>query len=110
MATVRQKPWHIISASLGGRTAKLLQMRSSVSPRRALSSRKRKIYVKTKDVLTFTTYLVCDLRDVECKTGPSVPVPVIVPAPIDFLNAANFVELLGASAYCTPNTLPRLPL
>ncbi|PPQ73231.1 hypothetical protein CVT26_015034 [Gymnopilus dilepis] len=47
--------------------------------------------------------------DTECKTGPSVPIPVIVPISIDFLNAADFVELLGQSAYCTPNTLPRLP-
>ena len=69
-----------------------------------------KFYIIIEDVLTFTTSLVCDLRDEECKTGPSVPVPIIVPVPIDFLNVADFVELLGASAYCTPNTLPRLPL
>ncbi|KDR80622.1 hypothetical protein GALMADRAFT_207639 [Galerina marginata CBS 339.88] len=46
--------------------------------------------------------------DENCSLGPSVPVPVIVPVPIDFLNAADFVELLGQSAYCSPNTIPRV--
>ncbi|KAF4611292.1 hypothetical protein D9613_006934 [Agrocybe pediades] len=46
--------------------------------------------------------------DKNCSVGPSVPVPVVVPVAVDFLNAADFVELLGQSAYCTPNTLPRI--
>ncbi|KAF5326838.1 hypothetical protein D9619_004231 [Psilocybe cf. subviscida] len=47
--------------------------------------------------------------DLNCQEQ-SVPIPVIVPVSIDFLNAADFVELLGQSAFCSPNTLPRLPL
>ncbi|PPQ91490.1 hypothetical protein CVT25_013747 [Psilocybe cyanescens] len=46
--------------------------------------------------------------DVNCEVGPSVPVPVDVPVPIDFLNAVDFVELLGQSAYCSPNKIPRV--
>ncbi|KAJ3510012.1 hypothetical protein NLJ89_g4914 [Agrocybe chaxingu] len=43
--------------------------------------------------------------DKECKTGPSIPFNVVVPVPFDFLNAADFVEYLGQSAYCSPNGL-----
>ncbi|CAA7262730.1 unnamed protein product [Cyclocybe aegerita] len=46
--------------------------------------------------------------DENCTSGPTTPVPVVVPVPIDFLNAADFVELLGQSAYCSPNTIPRV--
>ncbi|KAF9037456.1 hypothetical protein BJ165DRAFT_1597244 [Panaeolus papilionaceus] len=46
--------------------------------------------------------------DEHCTLGPTTPVPVVVPVSVDFLNAADFVELLGQSAYCSPNTIPRI--
>ncbi|KAH9479546.1 hypothetical protein JR316_0008140 [Psilocybe cubensis] len=46
--------------------------------------------------------------DEHCSEGPTTPAPVDVPVSVDFLNAADFVELLGQSAYCSPNGLPRI--
>ncbi|KAH9487248.1 hypothetical protein JR316_0001318 [Psilocybe cubensis] len=57
-----------------------------------------------------TPYIV-DLHramDEECTQGPTTPGPVDVPVSLDFLNAADFVELMGQSAYCSPNSLPRV--
>ena len=60
-------------------------------------------------IISNRVYRAYVYSDLNCQEQ-SVPAPVIVPISVDFLNAADFVELLGQSAFCTPNTIPRLPL
>ncbi|PPQ66974.1 hypothetical protein CVT24_008388 [Panaeolus cyanescens] len=44
--------------------------------------------------------------DESCMEGPSTPLPIPFPAPFDSLDVADFSELLGQSAYCSPNGMP----